>query len=316
MEYHDPVLLKESLEGLITRDDGIYIDATFGGGGHSKKIIEKLSADGHLYGFDQDADVLPNITEDERFTFLHYNFRYLQRILRLHGIEKVDGILADLGVSSHQFDDASRGFSYRFEAELDMRMDQQQAITASEILNTYEANTLQSIFSQYGEVRNAKTLAQAIVRERGNKPITTTGDFMMVIDSVIRGNRIRYLSQVFQALRIEVNDEMGALKDFLAGSLEVLKPGGRLVIISYHSLEDRMTKQFLKSGNFEGTVEKDFYGNINRPFKLITKKAMIPTDEEIKRNPRARSAKMRIFHRCARGQISPLGVRGSAGKML
>ncbi len=294
MEYHDPVLLKESLEGLITRDDGIYIDATFGGGGHSKKIIEKLSADGHLYGFDQDADVLPNITEDERFTFLHYNFRYLQRILRLHGIEKVDGILADLGVSSHQFDDASRGFSYRFEAELDMRMDQQQAITASEILNTYEANTLQSIFSQYGEVRNAKTLAQAIVRERGNKPITTTGDFMMVIDSVIRGNRIRYLSQVFQALRIEVNDEMGALKDFLAGSLEVLKPGGRLVIISYHSLEDRMTKQFLKSGNFEGTVEKDFYGNINRPFKLITKKAMIPTDEEIKRNPRARSAKMRI----------------------
>lgn len=294
MEYHDPVLLKESLEGLITRDDGIYIDATFGGGGHSKKIIEKLSADGHLYGFDQDADVLPNITEDERFTFLHYNFRYLQRILRLHGIEKVDGILADLGVSSHQFDDASRGFSYRFEAELDMRMDQQQTITASEILNTYEANTLQQIFSQYGEVRNAKTLAQAIVRERGNKPITTTGDFMMIIDGVIRGNRIRYLSQVFQALRIEVNDEMGALKDFLTGCLEVLKPGGRLVVISYHSLEDRMTKQFLKSGNFEGTVEKDFYGNINRPFKLISKKAIIPTAEEIKRNPRARSAKMRI----------------------
>ncbi|MFT4663990.1 MAG: 16S rRNA (cytosine1402-N4)-methyltransferase [Polaribacter sp.] len=294
MEYHDPVLLKESLEGLITRGDGIYIDATFGGGGHSKKIIEKLSAEGHLYGFDQDADVLPNITEDERFTFLHYNFRYLQRILRLHGIEKVDGILADLGVSSHQFDDASRGFSYRFEAELDMRMDQQQAITAAEILNTYEVDTLQNIFSQYGEVRNAKTLAQAIVRERGNRPITTTGDFMMVIDGVIRGNRIRYLSQVFQALRIEVNDEMGALKDFLAGSLEVLKPGGRLVIISYHSLEDRMAKQFLKSGNFEGTVEKDFFGNINRPFKLISKKAISPTEEEIKRNPRARSAKMRI----------------------
>lgn len=297
MEYHDPVLLKESLEGLITRNDGTYIDATFGGGGHSSKIIERLSAEGHLYGFDQDEDVLPNITEDERFTFLHYNFRYLQRILRLHNIEKVDGILADLGVSSHQFDDASRGFSYRFEAELDMRMDQQQAITASKILNTYEANTLQNIFSQYGEVRNAKTLAEAIVKERGNKPITTTGDFLMLLDGVVRGNRIRYLSQVFQALRIEVNDEMGALKDFLKGSLEVLKPGGRLVVISYHSLEDRLVKQFLRSGNLEGTIEKDFYGNIHRPFKIISKKAIVPTEEEIKRNPRARSAKMRIAER-------------------
>ncbi|MFK7810781.1 MAG: 16S rRNA (cytosine(1402)-N(4))-methyltransferase RsmH [Saprospiraceae bacterium] len=297
MEYHDPVLLTESLEGLITRADGAFVDATFGGGGHSKKIIEKLSAEGHLYGFDQDEDVLPNITEDERFTFLHYNFRYLQRVLRLHGIEKVDGILADLGVSSHQFDDASRGFSYRYEAELDMRMDQQQTITASTILNTYEANTLQNIFSKYGEVRNAKTLAQAIVQARDKKPILTTGDFMLILDNVIRGSKMKYLSQVFQALRIEVNDEMGALQDFLKGSLEVLKPGGRLVVISYHSLEDRMVKQFLRSGNVEGEIQKDFFGNIHRPFKLISKKAIVPTAEEIKRNPRARSAKMRVAER-------------------
>ncbi len=294
MNYHDPVLLQESLEGLNIRNDGIYVDATFGGGGHSKMIIQKLSAEGHLYGFDQDEDVLPNITENERFTFLHYNFRYLRRVLRLQGIDQVDGILADLGVSSHQFDDAGRGFSYRFEADLDMRMDQQQLLTAANILNTYEAGKLQKVFSQYGEVRNAKTLAQAIVAERVKKPIDSTGDFMMILEGTIRGNRNRYLSQVFQALRIEVNDEMGALKDFLQGSLEVLRPGGRLVVISYHSLEDRMVKQFLRHGNFDGKVDKDFYGNIYRPFKLISKKVIAPSEKEIKENPRARSAKMRI----------------------
>jgi 16S rRNA (cytosine1402-N4)-methyltransferase len=297
MEYHDPVLLQESLQGLITRIDGTYIDATFGGGGHSKKILEQLSAKGHLYGFDQDQDVLPNITENERFTFLHYNFRYLHRVLRLHGIDQVDGILADLGVSSHQFDNASRGFSYRFEAELDMRMDQQQTKTAADILNTYEANTLQHIFSEYGEVRNSKSLAQAIVKERGVKPIRTTADFMLLLDGLIRGNRIRYLSQVFQALRIEVNDEMAALRDFLQDALKVLKPGGRLVVISYHSLEDRMVKQFLRSGNFDGNIQQDFYGNIHRPFNLIEKKAIVPSNEEIARNPRARSAKMRVAER-------------------
>ncbi len=294
MDYHDPVLLNESIEALNIKEDGCYIDATFGGGGHSRSILQQLGAKGHLFGFDQDKDVLPNLPENDSFTFVHHNFRFLKRFLKLHGVRTVDGILADLGVSSHQFNTAERGFSYRYEADLDMRMNQNDEQQASDILNTYSAEALQQMFSVYGEVRNSKTLALTIVEERSLKPIRTIGDFLLIIQPLIRGNKNRYLAQVFQALRIEVNDEMTALKEFLDQCLEVLKPGGRLVVIAYHSLEDRMIKNFVKTGNFEGTMIKDFYGNIERPFKIITKKALLPSEEEIKRNPRARSAKMRI----------------------
>ncbi len=294
MDYHDPVLLRESVDALQIKGDGIYVDATFGGGGHSQEILKNIGANGHLFGFDQDADVLPNISEDKRFTFVHHNFKYLKRFLKLHQASQVDGILADLGVSSHQLNDAARGFSYRFDVDLDMRMNQESETLASDILRTYSAEALQNVFSAYGEVRNSRTLAEAIVKERSQKKIKTVGDFMMVLEPLIRGKRHRYLAQVFQALRIEVNDEMTVLKDFLDQALEVLKPGAPLVIIAYHSLEDRLVKHFFKSVNFTGEQEKDFYGNIRRPFKVITKKALLPTAEEIKRNPRARSAKMRV----------------------
>lgn len=295
MEYHIPVLLHESVEALKIKPGGSYVDATFGGGGHSRHILNQLDTKGHLFSFDQDEDVLTNlITENEHFTFIHHNFRYLKRFLRLHGTKQVDGILADLGVSSHQLDSAARGFSYRYNADLDMRMNQQGDTTAADLLNAYSTADLVQVFSQYGEVRNAKTLAAAITKDRKAKALKTIGDLLQIIDPLVRGNRLRYLSQVFQALRIEVNDEMGALKEFLQQALEVLRPGGRLVIISYHSIEDRLVKNFLRSGHFDGEVEKDFYGNIHRPFQLITRKAQLPSDEEIKRNPRARSAKMRI----------------------
>lgn len=292
--YHDPVLLTESVEALKIKNEGVYVDATFGGGGHSRLILKKLGAKGHLLGFDQDEDALSNIIENERFTFVHHNFKHLKRFLRLHGYPKVDGILADLGVSSHQLDDAQRGFSFRFDTDLDMRMNRQGDTTAADILNTYSMDDLQNVFSLYGEVRNSKSLAQLIVNERVSKPLKRIGDFLNMIAPMIRGNRNRYLAQVFQALRIEVNDEIGVLKAFLEDALQVLQPGGRLVIISYHSLEDRLVKKFFKSGNFTGEYIKDFYGNIERPFKIITKKAILPTDEEIKTNPRARSAKMRV----------------------
>ncbi len=294
MAYHDPVLKDESIEALLIQPRGIYVDATFGGGGHTRAILEKLDSDSQIFGFDQDEDVLPNLPDDERFTFVHHNFKYLKRFLKLHGVTEVDGILGDLGVSSHQLDKAERGFSYRFEAELDMRMNQQDELSAKDILNTYSASDLQRVLSEYGEVRNSKTLAEAIVRERQLKAIQSTGDFLRMAEPYIRGQRNRYLSQVFQALRIEVNDEMGVLKTFLEESLEVLKPGGRLVIITYHSIEDRFVKKFLKAGNFEGEQQKDFYGNIFRPFKIITKKPILPSKEEIKRNPRARSASLRV----------------------
>ena len=294
MAYHDPVLKDESIEALLIQPRGIYVDATFGGGGHTRAILEKMDNDSQIFGFDQDEDVLPNLPDDERFTFVHHNFKYLKRFLKLHGVTEVDGILGDLGVSSHQLDKAERGFSYRFEAELDMRMNQQDELSAKDILNTYSAIELQRVLSEYGEVRNSKTLAEAIVRERQLKAIQSTSDFLRMAEPYIRGQRNRYLSQVFQALRIEVNDEMGVLKTFLEESLEVLKPGGRLVIITYHSIEDRFVKKFLKAGNFEGEPQKDFYGNIFRPFKIITKKPILPSKEEIKRNPRARSASLRI----------------------
>jgi len=294
MTYHDPVLKDESINALMITPGSIHVDATFGGGGHSRAILERLDENSRLFGFDQDEDVLPNLPSDDRFTFVHHNFKYLKRFLKLHGVTEVDGILADLGVSSHQLNEAARGFSYRFDAELDMRMNQQDTLSAKELVDSYSASELQRVFSDYGEVRNSKTLAEAIVKERQLKPILTTSDFLRVAGPHIRGQRLRYLSQVFQAIRIEVNDEMGVLKTFLQESLEVLKPGGRLVVITYHSIEDRFVKKFLKAGNFDGEPEKDFYGNIHRPFKIITKKPILPSAEEIKINPRARSASLRV----------------------
>ncbi|MEO1517786.1 MAG: 16S rRNA (cytosine(1402)-N(4))-methyltransferase RsmH [Bacteroidota bacterium] len=298
MAYHVPVLLTESLEALIKHKDGVYVDATFGGGGHSTAILDTISAKGHLYAFDQDSDVLENlISENEHFTFIQHNFRFLKRFLRLHGVRQVDGILADLGVSSHQLDSPQRGFSHRFDAALDMRMNRQDGKTAAHLLNTCDARKLQQIFSDYGEVRNARSLASAIEKARRQKEIRTIGEFVGLIEPLIRGNRQRYLSQVFQALRIEVNEEMEALSEFLQQSLEVLRPGGRLVIISYHSLEDRLVKRFLKSGRLDGQVEKDFYGNIERPFRLIGK-SVTASEEELRRNSRSRSARLRIAEKC------------------
>jgi 16S rRNA (cytosine1402-N4)-methyltransferase len=285
------------IDGLVTDPDGVYVDATFGGGGHSRLILDHLGAQGKLVGFDQDEDALANVPEDDRFIFVQHNFRFLKRFLKLHRIREVDGIMADLGVSSHQLDVPERGFSFRFDAPLDMRMNQQQEETAATLLQRLTAEELQDILSRFGEVRNAKTLAEQLVTEQRIKPIQTIGEFLAVVDPLVRGNRSRYLAQVFQALRIAVNDEMGALEDFLNQCLEVLKPGGRLVVLSYHSLEDRMVKHFLKTGNVEGVQEKDFYGNIDRPFKVLTKKAELPTEEEIERNSRARSAKLRVGER-------------------
>jgi len=294
MSYHQPVLAPESIEGLAIRPDGVYVDATFGGGGHSRMILDQLGSQGRLIAFDQDPDAAKNVPEDERITFVPHNFRYLNRFLRLYGHPKVDGILADLGVSSHQFDEADRGFSYRFDAELDMRMDQKQAKTAAEVVNTYSATQLQEILGRYGEVRNARTLARHLCAERAGAKVKTTGDLVRIVEPVIRGQRLRYLSQVFQALRIEVNDEMEVLDLFLRQTLTALKPGGRLVVIAYHSLEDRMVKNLLRSGHTDGTVDKDFYGNINRPFTVLTRKAVQAAPQEIEQNPRARSARLRI----------------------
>lgn len=295
--YHLPVLLEASIEGLAIKPDGVYVDVTFGGGGHSRAILKQLGPEGRLLGFDQDEDARANIPDDPRFTFVPGNFRFLKRFLRLEGLKKVDGILADLGVSSHQFDTAERGFSYRFASDLDMRMNQAGGMTAADLLANNDAEALQTMFSRYGEVRNAKTLALRIVEQRALRPIQRVEELIEVIEPVIRGNRPRYLAQVFQALRMEVNDEVGALSDFLADAKEVLATEGRLVVISYHSIEDRLVKSFLKTGNLKGEVEKDFYGAINRPFKIITKRAVLASEEEIARNSRARSAKMRIGER-------------------
>ena len=294
MSYHVPVLAGESIDALAIKPDGIYIDATFGGGGHTALILNALGDNGRLLGFDQDEDALQNVPEDERFTFVQHNFRFLKRFLRLYRIDKVDGILADLGVSSFQLDEGRRGFSYRFDSQLDMRMNQTAGETAADLLNRYTEQELVHVFSAYGEVRNSKTLAARVVSARMQRSIQTVGDFLSLLDPIIKGQRLRYLSQVFQALRIEVNDEMGALEDFLMQSLEVLKPGGRIAVITYHSIEDRLVKRFLKSGNMAGELEKDFYGNIHRPFKLISRKAILPDEAELKRNSRSRSAKLRI----------------------
>ncbi|TXB61534.1 16S rRNA (cytosine(1402)-N(4))-methyltransferase RsmH [Phaeodactylibacter luteus] len=295
MTYHLPVLAQPCVDGLVVNADGVYVDVTFGGGGHSRLILDHLSPKGQLLGFDQDEDAQANVPDDSRFTFVQHNFRFLKRFLKLHGHKEVDGILADLGVSSHQLDVPERGFSFRFDAPLDMRMNQQQEETAAGLLRRLSAEELQDILGRYGEVRNARTLAARLVDEQASgRRIDTVGDLLAVAEPLIRGNRARYLAQVFQALRIAVNDEMGALEDFLQQCAEVLKPGGRLVVLSYHSLEDRAVKHFLKTGNVSGEQEKDFYGNISRPFKLITRKAVLPTEKEIRENSRARSAKLRI----------------------
>lgn len=292
--YHQPALLHECIEGLSINPSGIYADLTFGGGGHSREILGKLNADGRLIAFDQDEDSLQNAFDDERFTLVNENFRYLKNFLRLHKAFPLDGILADLGISSHQIDTPERGFATRFEGPLDMRMGRSQVITASHMVNTYPEDKLQSVFKLYGELSNARQLAAAIVQARTN-PITTTTELKEAIKSCLPSNyENKILAQIFQAIRIEINDEMGALQAMLKQCADVLKPGGRLVIISYHSLEDRLVKNYMKSGNIEGTLEKDFYGNIITPLKPITRKPITPESAEMASNPRSRSAKLRI----------------------
>lgn len=294
--YHVPVLLNECLDGLAIKPEGTYVDVTFGGGGHSREIIKKLDG-GHLFGFDQDEDALANAEElDTRsFTFIEANFRYLKRFLKVNGVHEVDGILADLGISSHQINTPERGFSTRFDADLDMRMDQEGAKTAEEIVNEYSEADLHKIFGIYGEVKNAKSLARAIVQARINNRIKTTADLIKAMSGLMpRGKEFKYQAQVFQALRIEVNDELKALEELLTQSAEVLKPGGRLVVMSYHSLEDRLVKNFINKGKFSGEVEKDFYGNVLKPFDAHTRKPIEASDEEKAENPRSRSAKLRV----------------------
>jgi len=292
--YHVPVMLSQCIEGLDIKPDGIYVDLTFGGGGHSKAILEHLTT-GHLYGFDQDADAADNAPDSPNFTFVQANFRDLKRYLRLYKVTKVDGILADLGISSHQIDEPSRGFSTRFDGVLDMRMNSGSPMTAAEVLNTYEEAQLHKIFGIYGEVKNAKTLAQAVASERANKPFDSIEGFRTLLRKFAkRGKEFKYFAQVFQALRIEVNDEMGALEEMLGQVVDVLKPEGRFVVMSYHSLEDRMVKNFIAKGKIQGEVEKDFYGNLIRPLEPVTRKAIIADEEEVARNNRARSAKLRI----------------------
>ena len=292
--YHIPVLLKESIDGMNLQPGGIYVDVTFGGGGHSKEILHRGDSSIRLLSFDQDEDAERNIVNDQRFTFVRSNFRYLYNFLRYHGIEQVDGILADLGVSSHHFDDSERGFSFRFDGNLDMRMNKRSGKTAADIVNDYDEERLADIFYLYGELKNSRKLASTLVKARNRKAIVTIGDFLEIVKPLFgREREKKELAKVFQALRIEVNQEMEALKEMLQSAMEVLKPGGRLVVITYHSLEDRMVKNIMKTGNIEGKTIQDFYGNSQTPFKLINK-VITASDEEVKSNPRSRSAKLRI----------------------
>lgn len=295
-EYHVPVLLEESVSGLDIKPDGVYLDLTFGGGGHSGEILRRLGDEGCLIGFDQDEDALQNVPDDGRFIFVNHNFRYLRNFMSYYGHEVADGILADLGVSSHEFDEADRGFSFRFDAELDMRMNRRSKNTAADVLNKYPEEDLLSIFRNYGEVENAKRLTDFIVKARNVKEIVTSEDlYQAILPCIPKMKEKKYLAKVYQALRIEVNGELDALEDMLEQAMDVLRPGGRLVVITYHSLEDRIVKNFFKSGNAEGKMEKDaIYGHINHNFELVNRKVIIPTEEEIERNPRARSAKLRI----------------------
>ena len=294
--YHVPVLLGESLEGLAIQPEGVYVDVTFGGGGHSREILSRLQGEGHLYGFAQDEDEEHNLPRDPRFTFVRSNFRYLYNFMRYHGVQgEVDGLLADLGVSSHHFDDQARGFSFRFEGALDMRMNTRAGKTAADVVNQYSEEALADLFYLYGGLKVARKLAATLVKARAERPIATIGDFLEMIKPFVgKDKEKKFFAQAFQALRIEVNDEMSALKAMLKATLRVLKPGGRLVVITYHSLEDRLVKNFMKAGNFEGKSEQDFFGNQQSPFRLVNNKVIVPSAEEIERNPRARSAKLRI----------------------
>ena len=293
--YHIPVLLNESIEGMNLKANGIYADMTFGGGGHSKEILRRMGEDCHLYSFDQDEDAEKNIVDDKRFTFVRSNFRYLRNFMRYYGVEQLDGILADLGVSSHHFDDSERGFSFRFDGKLDMRMNKRAGMTAADIVNTYDEEKLADVFYIYGELKNSRKLAATIAKARQQKQITTIGEFLDIIKPLFgREREKKELAKVFQALRIEVNHEMEALKEMLYEATDLLKPGGRLVVITYHSLEDRMVKNLIKAGNIEGKVEQDFYGNVQSPFRAVNNKVIVPTDEEVNQNPRSRSAKLRI----------------------
>ena len=293
--YHVPALLNESIDGLKILPSGIYVDVTFGGGGHSREILNRLGENGRLLGFDQDEDAVANIIPDNRFTFVRSNFRYLKNFLRYHGINQVDGVIADLGVSSHHFDDSVRGFSFRFSGDLDMRMNRGASLNAADILNEYQEDKLADVFYKWGELKNARRIASSVVEYRAKKKIEKTDDLLEIVSPFTRRDKEKkILAQAFQALRIEVNGEMDTLTEMLMQSLDVLKPGGRLSVISYHSLEDRLVKNFFRTGNFEGNLEKDFFGNPLTPFEVINRKVVIPSDEEQKSNPRSRSAKLRI----------------------
>lgn len=295
--YHTPVLLHQSIDGMDIQKDGIYVDVTFGGGGHSKEILSRLEGKAHLYSFDQDADAEANIINgNKHFTFVRSNFRFIKNFIKYYGEEDgVDAILADLGVSSHHFDDTERGFSFRFNGPLDMRMNQRARTTAADIVNNYDEKTLADLFYIYGELKNSRQIANALIKARATKKITTTEEFLTIIQPLFgRDREKKELAKVFQALRIEVNHEMDALREMLKAATEILKPGGRLVVITYHSLEDRMVKNLMKTGNIEGKEEKDFYGRVSSPYRLITRKPIIPDNEEQERNPRSRSAKLRI----------------------
>ncbi len=297
MNYHNPVLLKESVDGLNIKPNGVYVDVTFGGGGHSKEILSRLDEDGKLFAFDQDDDALKNTIDDPRFTLINENFRHLKSFLRLYGIKKVDGILADLGVSSHQFNEADRGFSIRFDAKLDMRMNQNDKTSAYEIINYYDEKKLADILFQYGELRNSRAIAKQIVEAREEKKIETSFELKEVLKRFLpKAKEHKILAQIFQAIRIEVNEEMDALKEFLMQTMDLLEKGGKLSVISYHSLEDRLVKRLIQKGKFEGEPEKDFYGNVSLPFKKDGK-FIVPSKAEIKENNRARSAKLRIATR-------------------
>jgi len=297
MIYHTPVLLKESVEGLKIKPNGIYVDVTFGGGGHSREILNQLKT-GKLIAFDQDEDALENLIDDKRFLFAHHNFRFLKNFLRYYKINQVDGIIADLGVSSHHFDQPERGFSFRFEGKLDMRMNQQAKVSAADILNNYEEKELLRIFWEYGELQNARTLTKAIINGRSSKTLTDIKDLVdLIMPFLPKHAEHKFLAKVFQALRIEVNREMEYLQSMLLQTIDVIKPGGRLVVLTYHSLEDRLVKNFIKSGKFEGEAEKDFYGNLKVPFVAVNRKIIVPSEKEINENNRARSAKLRIAER-------------------
>ena len=293
--YHVPVLLNESIDGLNIKPGGIYVDVTFGGGGHSREILARINGNGHLYSFDQDADAERNVVPNKDFTFVCSNFIYLKNWMRYYGVDGIDGLLADLGVSSHHFDDETRGFSFRYEAPLDMRMNKRAGKTAADIVNDYEESQLADIFYLYGELKNSRRIASALVKARNEKRIESTTDFIKAVEPLFKREREKKnMAKLFQALRIEVNHEMDALKEMLKAATELLKPGGRLSVITYHSLEDRIVKNVMKSGNSEGKISQDFFGRVETPFKLINNKVIIPSKEEQERNPRSRSAKLRI----------------------